>query len=552
MRNRAGGAAAGRRSSRVAALALACAGVVAAVAAQPAAAACGPRGSGVVNVSNTVSAGEGEESLSVNPLNPQDLLVGSNQVQATLGSSQLPSSEGALQDTVWASHDGGCTWAGGQNIDPGGIGNVGNPAPASGLPPEFADVGNVITADQHTAWDRHGNVYFDDGQIGDPRSGGDERVNVFHSNDQGRSWSGPVVAYSTTLSPAPRGSAYAAGQEPLDRPWLAVDNSGGPRDGTVYMTFETSPFSEGFPPEVYVTSSSDHGRTWRPANRVDAGTYNTQFNPRQFPSVGADGALYVMYDIAPPTVTVVPKGQVGTIKIGIARSTDGGQTFQRTIVDGNVHRIESPDEALPAYVETIPALAADPSNPGRLAVAWPEALSQSNSRVILRTSSDGGKTWSPRVDVADDPAGSDDQHDHVALTYAPGGRLIVAWRDRRNSGGAFGANFDIWGRDLRPDSRGVAHPGGVVRFTAAPQPTTTGKRGGQGIPAEFIGLAASGQSVMASWDQIAGSYPDNFFRRLPLSAFGGATSGHGHAKRRHHHRVRHRRRHHRSAARFTG
>lgn len=97
-----------------------------------------------------------------------------------------------------------------------------------------------------------------------------------------------------------------------------------------------------------MTSSSDHGNTWRPANRVDEGTYNTQFNPRQFPVVGPDGALYVMYDIGPATVTVAPSGQIGAIKIGIARSTDGSQTFQRTIVDGDVHRIESPDEALRA------------------------------------------------------------------------------------------------------------------------------------------------------------------------------------------------------------
>lgn len=173
---------------------------------------------------------------------------------------------------------------------------------------------------------------------------------------------------------------------------------------------------------------------------------------------------------------------------------------------------------------------------------------------MLRITSDGGRTWGPRIDVADDPAGRDDQHDHATAAYTPDGRLIVAWRDRRNGGGAFGDNFDIWARELRPDARGTLHLGSVSRLTASPQPPTTGKRGGQGVPSEFIGLLATTQSVMMSWDQPAGSYPDNVFRRVPLAAAAPPARP---AKRRdsHHerpHHRRHTRRPRHSPARFTG
>src|SRR5438034_38968 len=88
----------------------------------------------------------------------------------------------------------------------------------------------------------------------------------------------------------------------LDQPWLAADTSGGPFDGTLYVTFETSPFVDD-PPKVFVKRSSDQGRTWGATVRVDAGFYKTQFNPRQRPVVGADGTLYIVYVEAPPTVT---------------------------------------------------------------------------------------------------------------------------------------------------------------------------------------------------------------------------------------------------------
>ncbi len=465
---------------------------------------CARADSGVVNVSRTPDMGEGEESLSVNPRNPRQILVGSNQFHPA--ADGLPvSMSGLMEAASWVSQDGGCTWRATGLETLGGAGHIDNP---TGLgPARYRNIGNVLSTDQHSAWDRHGNLWYQAGFLGGIGVEGDQRAMVWRSRDGGRTFDEPVIAYSGQANKAPPDSSYPDTVPMLDRPWLAVDRSGGRYDGTIYLTVSTGPFAFGMPGEVYVTSSRDGGKTWSPSTRVDTGLYTTQMNPREFPVVGADGALYVVYDVAGLTSTVLPLPQLEPISFVVARSTDGGKTFTRHVVDDDVHRVQSPDEALPFYTETISTMAADPRRPGHLAVAWPEAGSRDRSRVVLRTSRDGGRTWSPRQTVSD-PEHWNDQHDHPTLTYTPQGELVVVWRDRRASGGTWDSPFQLWARIVgRPK----------VELTTGPQPSTTLQRGGLIMPSEFIGVAATADSLLVAWDQMTESYADNVFRRIPLS-----------------------------------
>jgi hypothetical protein len=302
----------------------------------------------------------------------------------------------------------------------------------------------------------------------------------------------------------------------LDRPWLAVDNSGGEHDGRLYTTFETTPFID-IPPQVYVKHSDDHGATWSPTVRVDDGTYQTQWNPRNRPAVGPEGTLFVAYDRAPITDTPFMTYE-GPITLVLARSHDGGETFERVIVDSEVHRVTSPDEATPQYTEMIPAIATDATHAGRVAVAWPQAAGADSSRIVLRYSTDGGSHWSPRIDVADDPVSQPDQHDHVTLSWLSGGRLFAGWRDRRCCGGSFSGDYQQWVRIFRLNTRGALAAGRSVEFTEGPQPATTGDRGAL-QPDEFQGLEATRIGVDLTWSQVAGSVDHLMFRRVPLTAF---------------------------------
>ena len=468
----------------------------------------GSADTGVVTVSSERGVSQGEEPLAANPMNPYQLLTVANVFQpVTPAPLKMYFGGSGVQDSrVYVSRDGGRHWTT-QKLDQGGVGKVTLPFPVPNAP-EFSDLFNVLNTDSDAAWDRHGNAYFESGDVHGIHHNGDEVETVWRSTDAGRSW-GPrdgVTAVNSTKDE----------HTELDRPWLAVDNSGGARDGRLYTTFETTPFAP-IPPQVYIKHSDDHGRTWTHSVRVDNGNYQTQWNPRARPVIDAGGDIYVVYDRAPASATPFVAYN-GSIELVVAVSHDGGATFERLVIDRDVLRVTSPDEATPAYTEMIPAIAADPRRPGHVAVAWPQAFGADNSRIVMRYTLDGGLHWSPRVDIADDPASKADQHDHVTLSFLRDGRLFAGWRDRRLDGGTWTANYDQWVRALRLTMDGVSF-GPTVRFTVASQPPTNDGRSPL-QPDEFQGLAATTRGVGLTWSQLGRDGLDHLvFRRVPLAAW---------------------------------
>jgi hypothetical protein len=468
----------------------------------------------VYDVSNTPGLAEGEETVAVDPRDPNDVVVGSNQWQPAtaqnVGNEAIGPS-GATTCAVWASHDGGRTWSGGRLESSGFDALTGPLKPPQLIPSEFdgehPDEGNAISADQNTVFDRHGNAYYACLNFG--VAAASPKVFVYRSTDGGRSWGPPMEAFDE-----------ASTQIQIDRPFLAIDDSGGPRDGTLYLTFETM-FYQAYLPEVYARSSTDGGRTWSPIARVDEDAGRAQWDPRQYPVVGPDGTLYVVYDAAQFVSPAPIDPQATPLKLIVARSSDGGRTFERSDVEPHVSRIQSPDEAFTYFVETISAIAADASHAGRVAVAWPDKRSGA-ARILLRYSIDSGRTWSGIVDVADDPPGDGNQHDHVALTYLPDGRLVVVWRDRRNGGGAFGGPLDVFARVLGVSPDGALTPGRTVRLTERPQPDGQNTHGS--MPTEYLGATSDASGLSVSWNELRGQYLDDVFRRVPLAVFGAPAS----------------------------
>ena len=149
-----------------------------------------------------------------------------------------------------------------------------------------------------------------------------------------------------------------------------------------------------------------------------------------------------------------------------------------------------------------------------------EATGADSSRIVLRWSADGGRSWSPRLDVTDDPAAKPDQHDHVTLAWLPGGALFAGWRDRRCCGGTFDDRYQQWVRVLEPGGSGALVPGRTLELSDGPQPGNTADGRAQLQPDEFQGLVATAQGVGLTWSQLTGTYTDLMFRRVPLRAFG--------------------------------
>jgi hypothetical protein len=467
---------------------------------------------GIVRVSHEPGVSQGEEPLSVNPRNPRQLTTVANVFQPNFPGPLNPFvGGGGIQDSrVYSSRDGGRHWLT-QKLDQGGLGKLQLHTPV-GNSPEFSDAFNIVNTDSDSAWDRHGNAYFESGDIHGLYHNGNEVETIWRSTDGGVTW-GPHRGYTAVNATQERTE--------LDRPWLAVDQSGrrrAPRmhDGRIYTTFETTPFAN-IPPQVYIKHSDDHAAHWSPTVRVDDGIYETQWNPRARPAVGRDGAVNVVYDRAPPTSTPFASYS-GPIELVLARSVDGGKTFTRRVVDSDVRRVVSPEEATPAYTEMISAIAVDPRQGRRVAVAWPQAKGGERSRILLRYTSDGSRHWSRRLDVADDPARKDDQHDHVTLAWHRDGRLFVGWRDRRCCGGTFEDRYQQWVRVLNTRG-GRLVPGRRIEYSNGPQPATESGRG-QLQPDEFQGLVATRLGVGLTWSQLGRDGLDHLtFRSVPLSAF---------------------------------
>jgi len=464
---------------------------------------------GVQDISNTPGLAEGEEFVAADPAHPLDVLAGSNEWQpaTTTNAGNLSAGTSGVTDcALFDSHDGGHTWHR-QALSAAGLGAFSIPQPVAGLlpnavPSQFTDFANLISADQNIVWDRTGqNVYYDCIYFG--ASSHDPQVWVFRSTDQGRTWGPKVVAFDEVNT-----------QVQIDRPFLAIDDSGGPRDGTLYLAYETM-FYQAYLPHVWLETSADRGATWSmPPVQVDDNTHEAQWDPRQFPVVGGDGVLHVEYDASPFTSPC--SCDTSTPAIAMASSADGGKTFTHSIVDPAAHRILSQDEAYSFFQELVAATAASPADPKRVAVAWPDARS-GEDRVLLRHSRDGGATWSAPIDVADDPAGKGNQHDHAALAYLPDGRLAVAWRDRRYSDGQLTSPFDVFARFGTPTATGYSWSPSV-RLTTASQPETTGHRGN--MPSEYMSIAGDVSGLQASWDQLdaAQFLPEDVYRHVDAAA----------------------------------
>src|SRR5207237_333544 len=126
----------------------------------------------------------------------------------------------------------------------------------------------------YPAFDGHGNAFLAVNSNG---------VELYKSIDHGDQWGAPVNAVTNLDNMG----------DFVDRPFIVADSTAGPRDGTLYISYEsffTNPVGW-----VFVKSSHDGGVTWDSPTRVDDSANPATQDPRNNPAVGADGTVYVVY-----------------------------------------------------------------------------------------------------------------------------------------------------------------------------------------------------------------------------------------------------------------
>lgn len=269
-----------------------------------------------------------------------------------------------------------------------------------------------------------------------------------------------------------------------DKPWLAVDTSGGPHDGRVYVTWSRFEFSHRKYKEspILLAFSDDNAQTW--SEPITVGGYSRELcdaqisGPRgrcdesQFSHVvvGNDGTVYVAFlnqqfrgagdgfrnqyliaRVNPDTLEVSAPDKVADLIDG-ENDFPFGSSGNATLCNSNFRLNSAGNLALDPSDpsgRTLYLVFSDNRNgssfPGRTEVsqqppdsfACPDGLTTDNDVFIVK-STDGGRTWMDPGGVGQSPLRVNQDEFHNArdqwfpyAAVAPDGRVDVMFYDRR-------------------------------------------------------------------------------------------------------------------------
>lgn len=162
--------------------------------------------------------------------------------------------------------------------------------------------------------------------------------------------------------------------------------------------------------DIKFARSMNFGRSFMPAIKVNDDENDKNSHSFQTMDVAPDGTIYVAWIDGRDKSTNLP----GTSSVYIARSLDGGTTFEKNIkVAGDI---------CPCCR---PALAFDPE--GNVYIAWRHVDKGNFRTMVVSTSKDKGQTWSRRIAVTEDGWKINGcAHSGASMKYQDG-NLFIVW-----------------------------------------------------------------------------------------------------------------------------
>lgn len=241
---------------------------------------------------------------------------------------------------------------------------------------------------------------------------------VASSANGGRTLSTPVRA-AGRLAFQVRLSADISRPGRLYLTWLQAD-----KVGTLLFPNTGNP--------IQTARSDDSGSTWSAPVRVSPSGRLRVVAPS--PAIGPQGQLYVLYlDLGDDRLDYAGAHQgrggdpyQGTWTLILAHSTDQGQTWRETVVDAGVQ----PTQRFIIFLPPTPDLAVDPHS-GQLYATFADNQ-HGDADVWVWTSEDDGQRFAARRRVNDTRERDGTAQYLPKLAVASNGRLDVIYYDRRN------------------------------------------------------------------------------------------------------------------------
>ena len=404
---------------------------------------------------------QNEPSLAQNPVNPLNLIAGSNDeigepICTDTTPSRCPFVAGVSVSGFYASFDGGQTW------------------PCQGLI-DLSALGEYAFGDPAQAFDTKGNAYYGTLAFPFPGTTAEERTGLQADF---------FVAKSTDGGCHYTSAAKVSGDSPAkfdDKDAITADASASsPFRDNVYAAWTkfAKPGGSGFGGDQIVFSrSSDGGQTWSNPQPISPAHNNNTVGGRQGAAVkvGPDGTVYVVW------LDTVEKQAVERISI----SFDGGKTFPRqnitvaTVTDDGANPL--PGSSFRQDARTFPSLTV--AGDGALYVAWANHTG-GHAVVMVTKSATKGLTWSTPV-VAGDVSGR--SAFFASVSADPSGKVNVGFLaiDDQPAGTTPGpgvVNYDAYFTQSTDGGATFSSPFMISTATSDPDGSSTNS-----LRAQFLG-----------------------------------------------------------------
>jgi hypothetical protein len=223
-------------------------------------------------------------------------------------------------------------------------------------------------------------------------------IGVFRSTDGGKTWDGPHGVVERAPQDVPR---YGD-----DKEWIAVDTTGGPHDGNVYVSWLRAETATPQSVQGVFARSTDGGLTWGPEVYLGTGSGGQA-------SIGPNGEVHVLRTCAGTYCSQT--------------SYDGGVTFEAPV------HIAAPSATFLSNAVDISA----GRHRGNLYISWIGAITGPQlsrswvGTVYFARSIDGGRSWEPAVAIT--PQGAGTGLFQTIACDPLNGDLILTWLDRREN-----------------------------------------------------------------------------------------------------------------------